>query len=188
MNKFVFGLQRTLIMNLLRKVISSLVLLNVLETYVGGADETNIIGDDKSNNKRHKNESNISFPPLKTVDCSTKNPIIENCPSELECSSLGNECLICYCSLDCKYGETSSASCQVPDGINCSGPKTFNRNYSCSYCYQSDGNLHTCEDNTDCDSIKERVVSNCTVDPSVICLGRRHFYKQQPCKPPFAIT
>ena len=170
-------------------MISSLILLNILETYVGGADESHkVIGDDEDN-KRLKNESNISFPPPKRkVDCSTKNPIIENCPSELECSSLGNECLMCHCSLDCKYGEISTALCQVPEGINCNGPKSFNRNYSCAYCYQSDGDLHTCEDSTDCDSVRENVVSNCTVDPSVICLGRRHFYKQQPCRTSFAIS
>ena len=49
--------------------------------------------------------------------CSFKPIRAERCPSDHECSKLGGDCMRCSCPTDCKYGQTSNASCSVPDKI-----------------------------------------------------------------------
>ena len=52
--------------------------------------------------------------------CSFKPIRAERCPSDHECSKLGGDCMRCSCPTDCKYGQTSNASCSVPDKIEVS--------------------------------------------------------------------
>ena len=49
--------------------------------------------------------------------CSFEAIRAERCPSDHECSKLGGDCMRCSCPTDCKYGQTSNASCSVPDKI-----------------------------------------------------------------------
>lgn len=117
--------------------------------------------------------------------CSALNVKIGRCPSELDCKDLGNECLDCQCDFKCRYGFESEANCTVPEGITCNGQRQFTRNFTCSFCYQTEPSLHTCQENTKCDSVtdpnKRNYIANCSVSDSTICFGRRHFYKQKPC-------
>ena len=167
--------------NCISTVISSVIFLSFYGQLGSGNDAQNDTHEQSTSNKIYL--ENIKFH--KTELCSAPNLSIGSCPSELECSKLGNECLICQCSLNCQYGVASIAVCEVPEEINCTGSRTFNRTFVCSYCYQSDEKLHSCEENVECDSVadpmKRNYVSNCTVDNDHICLGRRHFHKLRPC-------
>jgi len=130
----------------------------------------------------------IEIPPP-IFPCS--NPIVdsnlaERCPSEIECDKLGNECLSCNCTLNCNYGQLAEAQCTVPEVVNCTGPRSFKRNYTCAFCYQTNQEKVTCNDNVECDSVFDPNVgrhytANCSVDTSVICFGKRNFPKQIPC-------
>lgn len=120
-------------------------------------------------------------------ECSSSQIVPDRCPSEHECHKLGTECMRCLCGLECRYGSISTAVCSVPKEIKCDGNRTFHRQFKCAYCYQSDSQLHTCEDNVDCDSVaaagsnRRQYVANCSVPDSLICLGRRTFSKQRNC-------
>ena len=121
----------------------------------------------------------------KFVACSTPAVRFDTCPSDLECERLGNDCLMCNCDVDCQYGRTAEAFCKVPSEIQCVGNRTFVKSFTCQFCYQSDEDYHNCEENVDCDSVADpqsrHHVTNCTVPPDLICLGRRHFGKQKLC-------
>ena len=125
--------------------------------------------------------------PILMVNC--QEPIAnlgEMCPSDLDCDKLGNECLSCQCNLDCQYGQSANATCTVPNNITCNGPKTFSRQYTCAFCYQSDDDKLHCNENIECDSVFDQnqrryYTANCTVDRSTICMGRRYFRKQKIC-------
>jgi hypothetical protein len=130
-----------------------------------------------------------SAPPLPSLKraypCSDQTVKSDRCSSELECEKLGSECLNCHCGLDCQYGRESIAVCEVPQKIQCSGIRRFQRSFTCAYCYQSDESLHYCEENVNCDSVADPYhrhhLANCSVDSSLICLGKRHFHKQKNC-------
>jgi len=128
------------------------------------------------------------FPPylLCTKASVDSIDLAERCPSEVECDKLGNECLSCTCTPICNYGQVHEAQCTVPNMVNCTGSRSFNRNFTCAFCYQMDQESVSCNDNVECDSVFDPNVgrhytANCSVDASVICMGRRNFPKQIPC-------
>ena len=123
--------------------------------------------------------------PNSMLSCSSSTIKFDACPSQLECSRLGEECLKCSCDVNCQFGKISKAFCEVPDKINCTGDRQFEKEFTCQFCYQSDESYHTCDEHVDCDSVADpptrQRTSNCTVPPNLICLGRRHFNKQTLC-------
>jgi len=121
------------------------------------------------------------------------NPIVdsdlaERCPipSELQCDKLPNECIRCECILNCNFGQLAEAKCTAPEALNCTGPRSFTKQYTCAFCYQTDQENISCNDNVECDSVFDsnqgrKYSANCSVDPKVLCFGRRDFPKQIPC-------
>lgn len=109
----------------------------------------------------------------------------ERCPSDHECSKLDAICMICNCSSDCQYGKTANASCTVPQSINCTGARNFNKPFTCQYCYQSNASNHKCSENFECNSVADPnsrlYLASCAVPDALICLGNRKFLKLRPC-------
>jgi len=134
--------------------------------------------------KIKKEEEDLDLP--KTFACSNPTTDLDRCPSEIECDKLGNECLSCNCTLDCIYGQLAEAQCTVPEAIVCNGSRTFTKKYTCAFCYQAEEENISCNDNVECDSVFDPKVgrhytANCSVDNSLICMGRRNFPKRIPC-------
>ncbi|XP_071749141.1 TM2 domain-containing protein almondex [Lepeophtheirus salmonis] len=115
--------------------------------------------------------------------CSGEQVSPERCPSGAACKDLGVECLAwCHCPGDCIYGGQTNATCNVHHEIHCEGPKTFNKLFTCQYCYQEPTN-YVCSEKLDCDAVAQDpyYLSNCTVSQNVLCLGRREFLKRKKC-------
>lgn len=70
----------------------------------------------------------------------------------------------------------------------CTGGRTFNVDFECQYCWQTDESHHECiveeEEYENCDShnLAQRVKASCTVRDSVFCIGARTFPKYQLCQ------
>ncbi len=162
-------------------VISSLVLVSIISSISEGDID---VSENKTGALKTKDSA---IRPDQDGLCTDPVAKFEFCPSgpELDCSALTNNCLKCYCSLSCRYGHMSEATCDVPEGIICKGERKLKRNFTCAFCYQSDDSLQVCEENTKCDSISDpnnrNYIANCTVDQSTICFGRRHFHRQKKC-------
>jgi len=132
-------------------------------------------------------EDRSVLPPY--FNCSKQDSdsdLAERCPSEAQCDKLGNECLRCECILDCNYGQLAEAKCTAPEAINCTGPRSFTRQYTCAFCYQTDQEDISCNDNVECDSVFDpnqgrHYSADCKVKNNVLCFGRRDFPKQIPC-------
>ena len=121
-----------------------------------------------------------------SLPCSHRPIDFSSCPSEVDCDKLGNECLDCSCDLNCQYGQENSwANCTVPKEIECKGSRTFQRKFTCAYCYLSDNHLIQCDENFECESVadpQDRLYNaNCNVSSTVLCLGSRRFPKQRAC-------
>lgn len=74
---------------------------------------------------------------------------------EVACGDLPQLCLNCTCDYGCQYGRQSTASCSVwgwseeEDSLNqlvqCQGNRSsIQRQFTCSYCYLTAGEGHTC--------------------------------------------
>jgi hypothetical protein len=74
------------------------------------------------------------FGDIANRPCNVASP--DRCPTGADCSKLGIECLECFCSSDCVYGETLRANCTVHPDIECNGEKAFSLAFNCRYCYQ----------------------------------------------------
>ncbi|XP_057664129.1 TM2 domain-containing protein almondex isoform X1 [Diorhabda carinulata] len=124
-----------------------------------------------------KNESpNINFKK--------KNDVILNCPTNSECKNLKGSCIKCDLKEKCIYGETLRTTCEPEQGVTCTGPISFPREYICRYCYQTDHWEHECELSANCNSVTSPpsyYVTNCTVKDDIICLGLRSFKKKLVC-------
>lgn len=125
-----------------------------------------------------------------SISCSVPKPS-NRCPSNdtkeeiKECYMLDEDCLKCDCAINCTYGENATANCVVPDEIECNGARNFERNFTCQYCYQSNGAKHHCKENFECNSVadpyKRLYRARCKVPDNLICLGKRDFLKLRPC-------
>nr|CAD7392318.1 unnamed protein product [Timema cristinae] len=109
---------------------------------------------------------------------------IDLCPSNVECSKLGNPCIDCSFNHSCVYGSQLNVSCTVKDRVNCSGSTTFIRAMRCQYCYQTESWEHTCTSSSLCKAVaspRQYYTANCSVKSEIICLGKRRFLKRLPC-------
>nr|CAD7196902.1 unnamed protein product [Timema douglasi] len=109
---------------------------------------------------------------------------IDLCPSNVECSKLGNPCINCSFNHSCVYGSQLNVSCTVKDRVNCSGSTTFIRTMRCQYCYQTESWEHTCTSSSLCKAVaspRQYYTANCSVKSEIICLGKRRFLKRLPC-------
>ncbi|XP_070542031.1 TM2 domain-containing protein 3-like [Ptychodera flava] len=109
---------------------------------------------------------------------------IEKCPSLTECSVLGGDCIDCNFTMSCIYGKDTTVMCTPKPGIECTGDQEFEKIFKCRYCYQTESWEHDCTPAKDCKvnaSPRHTVTVNCTVLPEIICMGRRTFFKRNPC-------
>ncbi|CAB4055853.1 unnamed protein product [Lepeophtheirus salmonis] len=112
----------------------------------------------------------ISPQPLLPSAAPENKSLQSGCPSGAACKDLGVECLAwCHCPGDCIYGGQTNATCNVHHEIHCEGPKTFNKLFTCQYCYQEPTN-YVCSEKLDCDAVAQDpyYLSNCTVSQNGI--------------------
>uniref|UniRef100_A0A1B6GF21 TM2 domain-containing protein n=1 Tax=Cuerna arida TaxID=1464854 RepID=A0A1B6GF21_9HEMI len=105
------------------------------------------------------------------------------CPSNIECSRLGDPCISCIFNETCIYGAPIKGICKA-HVTDCTGSKEFEKEIICRYCYQTDHWEHSCVLKGGCSSVsspKSYYRTNCTVKPDIQCLGRRTFFKNLPC-------
>ncbi|KAG5318315.1 AMX protein, partial [Pseudoatta argentina] len=114
-------------------------------------------------------EANVNSTPTYSSKKST-NSIVKLqeemaslCPSGIPCVELSGECLKCNLNYSCKYGAMYEANCSVMEHVDCI-LKFFNI-------------LNRMFQNI----IKLDVLTNCTVNNDILCLGRRKFMKNLPC-------
>lgn len=111
------------------------------------------------------------------------------------CEQVSGFCLSCDMNSTCIYGQKLNATCNVPNGIICmtvswkikffltqklkifdsQGKKTFEKEYICRYCYQTEPWEHTCDWKASCNSVainRSQYTTNCTVNDNIICLGK----------------
>ena len=164
---------------------SAFILSTLFVSFIGSLGQDKIEDQSLTFTPKETKVSKASQKSNSILPCSNEHVNIEFCPSETRCDQLGNECLKCQSSIDCHYGEEAVAECEVPEGMNCTGDRKFQRSFSCAFCYQTKESTHSCEENVNCDSISDpnhrHYVANCTVENTVLCFGRRHFHKQKLC-------
>jgi len=103
------------------------------------------------------------------------------------CSNLSLECLTCNCDYSCQYGKPSLANCTAISGVKCEGPRTFLREFTCSYCYLSlnpvcSTNLAaSCRSNAPVTQRSHWYVASCNTRKNVLCLGSSRFSKRLEC-------
>ncbi|XP_024944813.1 TM2 domain-containing protein almondex isoform X2 [Cephus cinctus] len=115
---------------------------------------------------------------------SKKDEIFGLCPAGKLCSELPSDCIQCKFDLNCNYGLTYTADCNVLGQVDCIGKRTFLREYICRYCYQTEHWEHKCLQKNSCSSVaspQQYYRTNCSVNNDVLCLGRRRFMKNLPC-------
>ncbi|KAB7498989.1 TM2 domain-containing protein almondex [Armadillidium nasatum] len=126
-----------------------------------------------------------SILPVTEIYCKDENlEDISSCPSGVECSKLGGDCLNCEFNCSCIYGQTVNVTCTPKDDVYCIGPREFLRNMTCQYCYQTPSWDHDCSGSADCPAVsspRRMFKTNCSVKSEVICLGNRNFPKRIPC-------
>ncbi|BFZ02293.1 hypothetical protein BsWGS_05332 [Bradybaena similaris] len=136
-------------------------------------------------NSSGNGSENTSGP--RAVDCRIN--VQEVCSENVECSSLGAECIDCDFNASCHYGTKQRASCTPKPNVNCSGSQKFDRDYECLYCYQLPHWDTWCNQTVDCALNKPRnyyparpfFISTCWAKSQHLCMGRRCFHKQIPC-------
>ncbi|CAL8111135.1 unnamed protein product [Orchesella dallaii] len=103
---------------------------------------------------------------------------------DLNCSELDAECIDCKFNEKCTYGDNVTVVCQKKPDVVCKEDTSFTREMVCQYCYQTPLYQQICNGAHGCNSInapRQVFKHNCTVIPSVICLGNRKFYRMMPC-------
>ncbi|KAK7496865.1 hypothetical protein BaRGS_00011845 [Batillaria attramentaria] len=115
----------------------------------------------------------------------------EICPASTPCKDLDADCLQCAFNTKCEYGsqELLDVTCRPRPDVNCTGSHEVQRHYTCRYCYQLEPWQYTCNTSTSCSLNKPRnyypalpfYTAVCKIYGEHYCLGRRCFYKQQPC-------
>ena len=109
------------------------------------------------------------------------------CPSNAQCKHLDGNCLkeIPGCNTTCDYGKLTDVYVQPVESVPCEGERNHSRTLTCVFCYQLPQEDYDCEFNTSCNSVgtySSRVYrSRCTVKPTTLCFGKRHFYKNRLC-------
>ncbi|ESO94576.1 hypothetical protein LOTGIDRAFT_215567 [Lottia gigantea] len=124
--------------------------------------------------------------PAPTTD--SINPL-EHCPSNVQCSQLGGDCIQCSFNTSCFYGSVQEAECSPKPQVNCTGNQVFRRQFECRFCYQLPEVKYQCNHSTTCMISNSKnyypprstYISLCTAQQDVLCLGRRRFYKEREC-------
>jgi len=101
-----------------------------------------------------------------------------------ECSKVSISCLNCTFKESCQNGNKTLGTCTVLDHIECSGERTFKKEFDCLYCYQLPKSKYTCGRRDNCSSNSSpqaRIITTCTVDAEVHCFGNRTFLKSFAC-------
>ncbi|XP_031627893.1 TM2 domain-containing protein almondex [Contarinia nasturtii] len=109
---------------------------------------------------------------------------LSSCPNsgETECKQLPFPCIKCSFNLSCTYGKEYTVTCQViSQSVVCTGPKEFQRTMICRYCWQTEHWEHTCGLKDGCNSANQVYLTNCSVQPDLLCLGARTFPKRLKC-------
>ncbi|KAK7116164.1 TM2 domain-containing protein 3-like [Littorina saxatilis] len=115
---------------------------------------------------------------------------VDVCPVGVPCEDLDADCLQCDLNEKCNYGSNKgTANCKPRPQVNCTGDQNFTREYQCRYCYQLERWQYSCNESTSCSLLKPRsyypalpfYTAVCKANGAEYCLGRRCFYKQQPC-------
>ncbi|XP_046403444.1 TM2 domain-containing protein almondex [Ischnura elegans] len=140
-------------------------------------EEVNVEGEDEVDLKdsREKNGSDILSSSLSSAE-------EHNCPTDVECYKLGDQCVSCDYNYSCVYGEKMNVTCHAR--VDCIGNKKFQVPMMCRYCYQTDPWEHRCVMKTNCVSVDTPLAyykTNCTVRSEIRCLGRRRFLKKLRC-------
>ncbi|XP_025078137.1 TM2 domain-containing protein 3-like [Pomacea canaliculata] len=139
-------------------------------------NSSNLLNDSKSRGDNTGDECYLSVDDI--------------CPVGVLCKDLDADCLDCEFNTSCEYGaKFLDAKCRPKHQVNCTGDQEVTRQYQCKYCYQLDHWKYACNTSTDCSLNKHRsyypampfYTAVCKVHGSEYCLGRRCFYKQQPC-------
>lgn len=92
---------------------------------------------------------------------------------EVPCNELGASQMICDFDCNCRYGVSSIVSCVASNYTNCTGDRTFNRTFTCEFCWQTNAENYACASNTTCYSARnDWYVSNCSIiDDNYLCIG-----------------
>lgn len=111
-----------------------------------------------------------------------------NIKSLLPCDEISVECLDCSITNDCIYGDKLLTKCRMLNGSCLNSQRkpvySFERFYTCRYCYQFPLDELACTANLTCNHHQNsnRYKSNCTIaDDKQICLGSRTFYRNIEC-------
>lgn len=157
-------------------------LLIVLCFFLNGILSSNAFNSNldpmQTKSENHKNSTNLSsdyFTPSSTD--------LSSCQSDgqVECKQLPIPCIKCNYNHNCIYGEEQTVQCDVVSNIQCIGPKKFQRTMICRYCWQTEHWEHTCHPKDQCNSANQLYITNCSVQPDLLCLGSRIFQKRLRC-------
>ncbi|KRX27244.1 Coronin-like protein cor-1 [Trichinella nelsoni] len=120
-----------------------------------------------------------SYVPVRKVDIS------KICRTSSACSALPASCVECEFPSDCHYGQEVKTLCKAKHNSTCLGERQFERSANCRFCYLTEARYHHCEAVFNCSSyappLSNQIPVVCWVDETVICMGRRVFYKKVPC-------
>ncbi|XP_055317875.1 TM2 domain-containing protein almondex [Sitodiplosis mosellana] len=135
--------------------------------------------------ENHKNSTN-SNPDYLTISSPSQTELM-SCPTEasgetVECKQLPFPCIKCSFNLSCIYGKEQMVTCSVANPhVVCIGPRDFQRSMICRYCWQTEAWEHTCILKDGCNSANQIYLTNCSVQPDLLCLGARTFPKRLRC-------
>ncbi|KRX47224.1 Coronin-like protein cor-1 [Trichinella murrelli] len=120
-----------------------------------------------------------SYVPVRKVDIS------KICRTSSPCSALPASCVECEFPSDCYYGQEVKTLCKAKHNSTCLGERQFERSANCRFCYLTEARYHHCEAVFNCSSyappLSNQIPVVCWVDETVVCMGRRVFYKKVPC-------
>lgn len=177
-------------------LIPALVTGSTVDQDANGADLNNNMAKSEAVLAEQESESNVTQSGNGTgkgdntgEDCFPS--VNDICPVGVPCEDLDADCLQCDFDRKCEYGlqEMLNTTCRPRPHVNCTGQKEVKRWYKCRYCYQLEPWQYSCNTTTSCSLNKPRnyyparpfYTAVCKTDGAHYCLGRRCFYKQQPC-------
>ncbi|XP_022208704.1 TM2 domain-containing protein almondex [Drosophila obscura] len=175
------------------------------ETASGGnqMDLSDAKGDHKDNSNASNNNNNdneVFMPALGNMvsktssSSSSSSGSIDNittytssssnnnmlCPFDREtpCDRLQFPCIRCSYNYGCFYGREVNVTCEAITNVQCQGERSFQRQMSCRYCYQTELWQQSCLQRANCNKFYR---TNCTVHQDVLCLGNRSFTRNLKC-------
>ncbi|XP_026473657.1 TM2 domain-containing protein almondex-like [Ctenocephalides felis] len=159
-------------------IIVLVVMFNGIKSHMAVNHMEGFVKDEKKN---FSNTDSVTVVQKQHVPASLETGA--NCSRD-ECYKLLPTCLDCKLNDNCTYGAQINVSCTVRPNVDCHGNREFFRVMTCQYCHQTEHWEHTCAQKANCNSIatpKQHYRTNCTVNPDVLCLGKRNFLKNVKC-------